>query len=79
MPAEPRRRPAGGGSRLLDAGLGLAAVGVVLDRILGAGGGWKAFLSWLPALAGIILVAAHTTRRLSGASRDDGGGSREKK
>jgi hypothetical protein len=47
--------------------------------MLGAGGGWRALLSWLPALAGIILVAAHATRRLCGASGDDRGSSREKK
>jgi len=79
MPSGPTSRPAGGGSRLLDAGLAMAAAGILLDRILGPGGGWRSLLSWLPALAGIILVAAHTTRRLSGASRDDGGSSREKK
>jgi hypothetical protein len=79
LPAGQRSLPAAGGSRLLDSGLGLVAVGVVLDRILGAGGAWRALLSWLPALAGIILVAAHTTRRLSGASRDDGGNLGRKK
>ena len=79
LPGGQQGRPPRPGSRLLDAGLGLVALGLVLRQIMGAEKGWAAILCYLPTLAGFVLVAAHTTRLLSAASDDDGERTGEKK
>jgi len=78
LPGEGQSRPSRSRGRLLDTGLGLAALGVVLCRITGAEKGWAVIACYLPALAGIALVAAHITRLLSSASEDDRGKPRKK-
>jgi len=78
LPGERQGRPSRPRSRLLDTGLGLVALGLVLRRITGAEKGWAAIACYLPALAGIALVAAHVTRLLSSTSEDDGGRPGEK-
>jgi len=73
LPGEGQSRPSRSRGRLLDTGLGLVALGVVLRRITGAEKGWAAIACYLPALAGITLVAVHMTRLLSSTSEDDVG------
>lgn len=77
LPGGGQCRPSGSPSFLLDTGMGLVALGVVLRQTTGAEKGWAAIACYLPALAGIALLAAHVTRLLF-SSENEGGGPREK-
>ncbi len=78
LPGRSQDRPAPSRSRLLDTGLGLVALGVVLRRATGEEKVWAAVAGYLPALAGIALVAIHVTRLLFSAFEEDGGRPRKK-
>jgi hypothetical protein len=62
--------PASRGRRL-NAGLGLAALALLLRWWAGTDRGWVAALSYAAALAGMALVASRVTGLLSGPGEED--------
>jgi hypothetical protein len=71
IPRDRGLTPSSRGSGLLNAGLTLAAGGVLLRLIGGTERGWTAALSYLAGLGGVALVIFHVTGRIESGFRDD--------